>query len=194
MIRSQPSKRTVDGGLTAQLLQHLGGAGQPVTRLADGDVQDELLDAELPHRVLGLLGRLSIMLARCYYVFCSRFGHTMAAVLSKFRHRANCRWTRNLGEAMSIFTLDFWELCVVGPSRRAKRGLWWGTSRVWRLPGRCGVRCLARWCTRGFSSSRELQPRVKFPKVSSSLPAFHASGSRFLANQRARLYSPPPRE
>lgn len=49
------NRRTVDGGLTGQLLEHLGGTGQSVTRLADRDVQDELLDAELPHGVLGLL-------------------------------------------------------------------------------------------------------------------------------------------
>lgn len=48
-------KRTVDRSLTRQLLKHLGGTGQSVTRLADGDVEDELLDAELPHGVLGLL-------------------------------------------------------------------------------------------------------------------------------------------
>ena len=47
--------RTVDGGLTGQLLKHLGGTGEPVTRLADGDVEDELLDAELAHWVGGLV-------------------------------------------------------------------------------------------------------------------------------------------
>lgn len=36
-----------DGGLTRQLLQNLGGTRQPVTRLADRDVDDELIDAEL---------------------------------------------------------------------------------------------------------------------------------------------------
>lgn len=48
---------TVDGSLTRKLLEHLGGTGEPVTRLADGDVEDELLDLELPHGVLSLLGR-----------------------------------------------------------------------------------------------------------------------------------------
>ena len=47
--------RTVDGGLTAQLLEHLGGTSKSVTRLADGDVQDELLDAQLTHGVGSLL-------------------------------------------------------------------------------------------------------------------------------------------
>ena len=48
--------RTVDGGLTAQLLEHLGGTSKSVTRLADGDVQDELLDAQLTHGVGSLVG------------------------------------------------------------------------------------------------------------------------------------------
>lgn len=56
------TERTVDRSLTRQLLEHLGGTGQSVTRLADGDVQDELLDAELPHGVLGLLRLEPIML------------------------------------------------------------------------------------------------------------------------------------
>jgi hypothetical protein len=53
----------VDGRLTAQLLEHLGGTGETITRLADRDVEDELLDAELPHGVGGLgvgLQRVSI--------------------------------------------------------------------------------------------------------------------------------------
>jgi hypothetical protein len=48
--------RTVDGSLTAQLLEHLGGTGKSVTRLANGDVEDELLDAQLTHGVGSLLG------------------------------------------------------------------------------------------------------------------------------------------
>lgn len=36
-----------DGGLTGQLLQHLGSTGQSVTRLSDGNVDDQLLYAEL---------------------------------------------------------------------------------------------------------------------------------------------------
>ena len=48
-----------DGGLAAELLEHLGGAGETVTALPDGDVEDELLHLDLPHRVgLLLLGRL----------------------------------------------------------------------------------------------------------------------------------------
>ena len=47
--------RTVDGGLTGQLLEHLCGTGQSVTRLADGDVQDELVDAQLTHGVGALV-------------------------------------------------------------------------------------------------------------------------------------------
>lgn len=50
-------KLTVDGGLTRKLLEHLGGTGKSVTRLSDGDVQNKLLNLELPHGVAGLLGR-----------------------------------------------------------------------------------------------------------------------------------------
>ncbi len=48
--------RTVDGRLAAQLLEHLGCSRQSVAGLADRDVQNELLDAELPHGVVGLFG------------------------------------------------------------------------------------------------------------------------------------------
>lgn len=51
------SSLTVDRSLTRKLLEHLGGTGEPVTRLADRDVEDQLLDLELPHGVLSLLGR-----------------------------------------------------------------------------------------------------------------------------------------
>jgi hypothetical protein len=47
---------TVDRSLTRQLLEHLGGTSKSVTRLTDGDVQNELLNLELPHGVLSLLG------------------------------------------------------------------------------------------------------------------------------------------
>jgi hypothetical protein len=53
----------VDGRLTAQLLEHLGGTRQSVTRLADGDVEDELLNAKLPHGVGGFGIGLRIVLA-----------------------------------------------------------------------------------------------------------------------------------
>jgi len=46
----------VDWSLTRQLLQNLGGTGKSVTRLSDGDVEDKLLELELSHGVLGLLG------------------------------------------------------------------------------------------------------------------------------------------
>lgn len=45
----------VDGSLTGQLLEHLGGTGESITRLADGDVEHELLDAKLAHGVGGLV-------------------------------------------------------------------------------------------------------------------------------------------
>jgi hypothetical protein len=46
----------VDGGLTGQLLEDLGSPGKSVTRLSDGDVQNELLNLQLPHGVVCLLG------------------------------------------------------------------------------------------------------------------------------------------
>jgi hypothetical protein len=49
-------EHTVDRSLTAQLLEHLGGTSKSVTRLADGDVQNKLLDAQLTHGVGSLLG------------------------------------------------------------------------------------------------------------------------------------------
>ena len=48
-------ERTVHWGLTAQLLEHFGGTGQSVTGFADGDVEDEFLDAELAHGVCALV-------------------------------------------------------------------------------------------------------------------------------------------
>ena len=44
----------VDGCLTGQLLEHLGCSGQSITRLSHTDIEDELLDLEFPHRVVGL--------------------------------------------------------------------------------------------------------------------------------------------
>lgn len=49
-------RRTVDGGLTRKLLEHLGGTGKSVTRLANANVQNELLNLELPHGVTRLFG------------------------------------------------------------------------------------------------------------------------------------------
>lgn len=46
--------RTVDRSLTAQLLQHFGSTSQSITRLSDGDIQHQLIDAEFPHRVRAL--------------------------------------------------------------------------------------------------------------------------------------------
>ena len=48
--------RTVDWCLTRQLLEHLGGSCQPISRLADGDVEDQLLDLQLAHGVAALRG------------------------------------------------------------------------------------------------------------------------------------------
>lgn len=44
-----------DGGLPCELLQHFSSSGEPVSALTDADVQAELADAELSHRVLLLL-------------------------------------------------------------------------------------------------------------------------------------------
>jgi len=41
--------------LTRKLLEHLGGTGESVTRFTDRNVQDELLNAQLTHRVAGLV-------------------------------------------------------------------------------------------------------------------------------------------
>lgn len=37
------------------MLEHLGGTSESVTRFSDRDVEDNLLDAQLPHGVGGLL-------------------------------------------------------------------------------------------------------------------------------------------
>jgi hypothetical protein len=47
--------RTVDRSLTAQLFQNLSSTGKSVTRLSDGDVEDDLLDAQLLHGVRALI-------------------------------------------------------------------------------------------------------------------------------------------
>ena len=46
---------TVDGRLTGQLLEHFRRTGESVTGFADGDVEDEFLDAELSHGVCVLV-------------------------------------------------------------------------------------------------------------------------------------------
>ena len=46
--------RTVDWGLTRKLLKNLGGTSQAITRLSNGNVESELGDAQLLHRVLSL--------------------------------------------------------------------------------------------------------------------------------------------
>lgn len=44
-----------DGSLSGELFQHFSRTGQPVTALTHTDVQAQLADAQLPHRVLLLL-------------------------------------------------------------------------------------------------------------------------------------------
>lgn len=46
--------RTVDWGLAGKLLKDLSGPGEPVTGLADANVEDELGDPQLPHGVVHL--------------------------------------------------------------------------------------------------------------------------------------------
>lgn len=46
---------TVDRSLPAQLLKHLGSTSESVTRFADGDVENQLLDAQFAHRVRALV-------------------------------------------------------------------------------------------------------------------------------------------
>jgi hypothetical protein len=53
----------IDGGLTRQLLKHLGGTSQTITRLADTDVENKLLNLELSHGVGALVGRLLLALS-----------------------------------------------------------------------------------------------------------------------------------
>jgi len=51
----------VYGRLARELFQDLGGTGKPIARLADGNVENELLNAELPHRV----GFLALRFGHC---------------------------------------------------------------------------------------------------------------------------------
>ena len=58
--------RTVDGSLTTQLFKHFGSAGEPVARLADGDVEDQLVNAKFSHWIRALVLariRLEMLLA-----------------------------------------------------------------------------------------------------------------------------------
>lgn len=63
------SQRTVHRSLTRQLLQHLCRPRQPITRLADGDVEHELLDTQLAHGVAG------------FVLAAARLGHILAVGL-----------------------------------------------------------------------------------------------------------------
>jgi len=49
----------VDWGLTAQLFEHLGSTGKSITRLSHRDVEDDLLDPQILHRVGALILRFS---------------------------------------------------------------------------------------------------------------------------------------
>jgi hypothetical protein len=60
----------VDGGLTAELFEHLGRTSETITRLANRDIEDELLDAELPHGVGGLGVGLHFVLVFASQLLC----------------------------------------------------------------------------------------------------------------------------
>merc|ERR1719341_3140020 len=57
-------------GLTGQRLQHLASPGEPITRLADTDVEAEFPDPQVPHGVLSLilatLDHPDLSLKKCY--------------------------------------------------------------------------------------------------------------------------------
>ena len=47
-------RRVGDGGVDAAVVS-LGGSGETIAALADGDIEDQLLDLDVPHRVRQLL-------------------------------------------------------------------------------------------------------------------------------------------
>lgn len=47
--------RTVDWGLTTELFEYFGGTSESVTRFTNRNVQNQLVDAELPHGVDALV-------------------------------------------------------------------------------------------------------------------------------------------
>merc|ERR1740117_1964567 len=59
------------GRLLRELLEHLGGAREAVTTLADANVEHELLDADLPHGILGFVRHVAIwMFEGCHKPVC----------------------------------------------------------------------------------------------------------------------------
>lgn len=72
MRRGQDVRRTVYGCLTGKLFEHLGGTSESVTRLADGDVENQLLDLQLPHGVGGLVFRCGSLYDMVSLVFGAR--------------------------------------------------------------------------------------------------------------------------
>lgn len=131
------SGRTVDGGLTGQLLEHLGGTGQSVTRLADRDVKDELLDAKFAHGVLGLLSLFIFALAKGRVRLSrSMASYHFACVVSP----GGGEWLRNLRLVVRIWEfpveVDFcWRILELCAQRCG-----WGS----RAPGRWGTKCGSR--------------------------------------------------
>ena len=85
----EEERRTVDGGLTAQLLKHLGRSRESIARLADRDVEDELLDAKLLHRIL--LG-VGLVKDKSVSEVCSSFMLIAHTILSDIRSDATPCW------------------------------------------------------------------------------------------------------
>lgn len=56
----------IDGCLSRQSLQYFGSPRQPISALADTDIQAELLDLQIPHPVLSLA--LQIQIAPTYTI------------------------------------------------------------------------------------------------------------------------------
>ena len=54
MAREGPY-HTVDRSLTAQLFQDFGSTSETITRFTDRDIEDELVNAQLTHRVGALV-------------------------------------------------------------------------------------------------------------------------------------------
>ena len=57
----------LDGLLISEILEHLGGLGEPITALTDAAVDDELLNLDLSHLVLELF--LLLLCSLYHYIY-----------------------------------------------------------------------------------------------------------------------------
>ena len=89
--------RTVDGSLTTQLLQHLCGTSKSITRLSHGNVENQLLDAELLHGI----GVLS------FGHLCWLFVVVVKIVAGQISRSSRARIISKLECARPTFTLNF---------------------------------------------------------------------------------------